>query len=109
MGWNFKWVSSFGNDFNRDYHVSFTTEELEKSEAYYNYKKSTFPATEGPGISAFYKDKGGNIYHTYSSYARGLDILIGTYNLLDLVAKGRDEGELSYTMEWIRHHDKYAD
>ncbi len=109
MGWNFKWVSSFGNDFNRDYHVSFTSEEVEKGETYYNYEVCKFPSTEGPGISVFSKDKNGNIYHTYSSYARGLDMFIGTYNLLDLVPKGRDEAELSYTMEWIRHHDKYAD
>jgi predicted dithiol-disulfide oxidoreductase (DUF899 family) len=109
MGWNFKWVSSFDNDFNRDYHVTFTTQELENKTANYNYDFTAFPVTEAPGISVFFKDEGGNIFHTYSSYARGLDILIGTYNLLDIVPKGRNEDGLSYTMEWIRHHDRYDD
>ena len=109
MGWTFKWLSSFDNDFNRDYHVTFTTEELENKTANYNYDFTEFPVTEAPGISVFYKDTGGNIFHTYSSYARGLDIFIGAYNLLDVVPKGRDEDGLSYTMEWIRHHDRYGD
>jgi len=109
MGWGFKWVSSFASDFNVDYHVSFTPEEQEQGSMYYNYRTGPFPSSEGPGISAFYKNGEGEIFHTYSAYARGLDILIGAYNLLDLVAKGRDEEELSYGMEWVRHHDKYED
>lgn len=109
MGWTFKWMSSFGNDFNRDFHVTFTAEELESNTANYNYEFKPFPVTEAPGISVFFKDNDGNIFHTYSSYARGLDIFIGAYNLLDIVPKGRDEDGLSYTMEWIRHHDRYGD
>jgi len=109
MGWRFKWVSSYDNDFNLDYHVSFTADEKEKGEVYYNYGTSAYFESEGPGISAFLKDADGNIFHTYSSYARGLDMLIGAYNLLDLVPKGRDEADLPWPMAWIRHHDKYGD
>ncbi len=109
MGWRFKWVSSYGNDFNRDYHVSFTKEELEKGQMYYNYVMQKFPSEEGPGTSVFYKDPAGNIFHTYSSYGRGLDMMIGAYNWLDLAPKGRDEDGLAYTMAWVRHHDKYSD
>ena len=106
MGWRFRWVSSFGSDFNYDYHVSFTPEEM-ASEVEYNYGPTNFPATEGPGLSVFAKGAEGEVYHTYSSYARGLDILVGTYNFLDLVPKGRDEAGLKHTMAWVRHHDKY--
>jgi len=109
MGWNFKWVSSFANDFNRDFYVSFTPEEIEKGEVYYNYQKGNQPSEELPGASVFYKDENGTMYHTYSTYGRGLDMLIGTYHFLDLVPKGRDEDQLSWPMEWIRHHDKYED
>jgi len=109
MGWRFKWVSSYGNDFNFDYHVSFTKDDMAKGKVYYNYEKNEFPSDEGPGISVFYKDGRGEIFHTYSSYARGLDILVGAYNYLDLVPKGRDEAELPWTMAWVRHHDKYGD
>jgi predicted dithiol-disulfide oxidoreductase (DUF899 family) len=109
MGWRFKWVSSYGNDFNFDYHVSFTKDEMAKGQVYCNYDKNEFPSDEGPGISVFYKDGTGEIFHTYSSYARGLDILVGAYNYLDLVPKGRDEAELPWTMAWVRHHDKYGD
>jgi predicted dithiol-disulfide oxidoreductase (DUF899 family) len=107
MGWSFKWVSSFGTDFNRDYHVSFTPEELAKGEMYYNYRTCRFPREEGPGVSVFYKDEDGNILHTYSCYARGLDMLNGAYHYLDLVPKGRDEASLTYPQAWVRHHDKY--
>ena len=107
MGWRFNWVSSYGNDFNFDYHVSFTKDEMAKGKVYYNYDMNEFPSEEGPGISVFYKDGSGDIFHTYSSYARGLDILVGTYNYLDLVPKGRDEAKLPWTMAWVRHHDKY--
>lgn len=109
MGWRFKWVSSYQNDFNRDFHVSFTEEERAEGKAYYNYRLQTFPSEEAPGASVFYKDDAGGIYHTYSTYGRGLDMLMGTYNYLDLVAKGRDEAELPWTMAWVRHHDRYGD
>ena len=109
MGWNFNWVSSFSTDFNRDYQVSFTPEEMAKGEMYYNYTTSNFPVEEAPGISVFYKDKDGNVFHTYSCYSRGLDMLNGAYHYLDLIPKGRDEDHLSYSMEWLRHHDKYDD
>ncbi len=109
MGWSFKWVSSLGSDFNWDYHVSFTPEEQAEKRTYYNYGIHPFPSSEGPGISVFTKNDQGEIFHTYSSFARGLDILIGAYNLLDIVPKGRDEDNLPYGMEWVRHHDKYGD
>ena len=108
MGWDFKWVSSAGSDFNRDFHVSFTEEELAKGSVYYNYHETGFPELEGPGLSVFRKAAGGDVFHTYSSYGRGLDMLIATYHLLDLTPKGRDEGELPYSMSWIRHHDRYG-
>jgi len=90
MGWRFKWVSSFGTAFNEDYQVSFSEEALRAGDVYYNYAMTSFPSTEAPGLSVFCKD-GSEIYHTYSCYARGLDILITAYNCLDLVPKGRDE------------------
>ena len=107
MGWSFKWVSSDKSDFNRDYHVSFTKEEMAKGKVEYNYGLHEFPSEEAPGVSVFYKDASGDIFHTYSAYARGLDILLGAYNFLDLVPKGRDEDGLDFTMSWVRHHDKY--
>ena len=107
MGWRFKWLSSYGNDFNFDYHVSFTKEDEKKNEAYYNYGKGEFITDELPGLSVFCKDENGEVFHTYSTYARGLDILVGAYNFLDLVPKGRDEDHLDFTMEWVRRHDEY--
>ena len=107
MGWDFLWVSSFKNDFNQDYHVSFSEEEVERGDAYYNYKEKGFPSTEAPGASVFYKDKDGTIYHTYSVYERGLDMFITAYHYLDIVPKGRNESDLSYTMEWLKRHDEY--
>jgi predicted dithiol-disulfide oxidoreductase (DUF899 family) len=107
MGWRFKWVSSFGSDFNFDYHVSFTPEQKAKGAIDYNYEKTDFPSEEAPGASVFYKDAAGNMFHTYSSYGRGLDILIGAYNFLDLAPKGRDEDGLAWSMAWVRHHDRY--
>ncbi len=109
MGWSLKWVSSFETDFNRDYHVSFTEEELEKGDVYYNYDRRQPFSSEGPGISVFYQDKSGNVFHTYSCYARGLDMLNGAYHLLDLVPKGRDEAALPYPMAWVCRHDNYDD
>jgi predicted dithiol-disulfide oxidoreductase (DUF899 family) len=108
MGWRFHWVSSFNNDFNYDYHVSFTPEERSKGKVAYNYDMMEFPSEEGPGLSVFAKDASGDVFHTYSSYARGLDILVGTYNFLDMAPKGRDEAGLKHTMAWVRHHDKYS-
>ena len=107
MGWRFKWVSSFDNDFNRDFHVSFTPDEMTRGEVNYNYAMTEFPSEEAPGISAFYQDPSGVVFHTYSAYARGLDMLVGAYNYLDLAPKGRDEAALEWTMAWVRHHDRY--
>ncbi len=107
MGWRVKWVSSPATDFNRDFHVSFTPEERERGQAYYNYERRSFPVDEAPGVSVFCRDPAGAIYHTYSCYARGLDMLNGAYHLLDLVPKGRDEAGLPYSMEWLCHHDRY--
>jgi predicted dithiol-disulfide oxidoreductase (DUF899 family) len=107
MGWKFHWVSSFGTDFNYDYHVSFTPEEQAKGKVNYNYELTEFPSEEGPGLSVFCKDADGRIFHTYSSYARGLDIFVGAYNFLDHAPKGRDEDGLAHTMAWVRHHDRY--
>jgi predicted dithiol-disulfide oxidoreductase (DUF899 family) len=107
MGWRFKWVSSYGNDFNFDYHVSATEEEKAKGEMFYNYETGELISDELPGLSAFYKNKEGQVFHTYSTYARGLDILVGTYNFLDFAPKGRDENPDS-TMDWVRRHDEYA-
>jgi len=109
MGWTIKWVSSVNTDFNRDYHVSFTDEERAQGRAYYNYGLGSFSAPEAPGISVFCKDTAGVIFHTYSCYARGLDMLNGAYHLLDLVPKGRDEADLPASMAWLRHHDRYED
>ena len=108
MGWKFPWASSLESDFNRDFGVSFTPEELESGTGTYNFNRKPYPIVELPGISVFVKDGEGNIFHTYSSYARGLDILIGVYNLLDLVPKGRDEENFP-GMSWVRHHDRYDD
>jgi predicted dithiol-disulfide oxidoreductase (DUF899 family) len=109
MGWKFQWVSSFGSDFNFDYHVSFTPEARVGGNIEYNYAEGNFPSEEAPGASVFARDAAGEVFHTYSSYARGLDILVGTYNFLDLVPKGRDEDGLSFSMAWVRHHDRYTD
>ncbi len=109
MGWSFLWVSSLDNDFNFDYHVSFTPEEQESGESYYNYGTARFPSEEAPGFSVFYKDPDGRIFHTYSVYSRGLDPLNSAYQYLDLVPKGRDEQDLPYGMAWLRRHDQYED
>src|SRR5213594_1730309 len=106
MGWRFKWLSSHGNDFNFDYHVSFTKEDEKKNKIYYNYTEGEFMMDELHGLSVFYNDEDGAIFHTYSTYARGLDILVGTYNFLDLVPKGRNENPES-TMDWVHRHDQY--
>ena len=107
MGWSFKWVSSEQTDFNRDYHVSFTPQELESGTAFYNYSPGQKVSTEREGVSVFYKDPSGAVFHTYSCYARGIDMLNTAYHYLDLVPKGRDEAHLKAPQAWVRHHDKY--
>jgi predicted dithiol-disulfide oxidoreductase (DUF899 family) len=106
MGWSFPWVSSYGSDFNYDFHVSFTEEQLAAGKVDYNYG-----LVEGyeelPGLSVFYKSERGEVFHTYSCYARGLDMVNGAYQFLDLVPKGRDEDGFEFSMEWVRRHDQY--
>jgi predicted dithiol-disulfide oxidoreductase (DUF899 family) len=106
MGWRFPWVSSFGSDFNRDFHVSFTEDELAQGHVFYNFTEidAANAATELPGLSAFYKDETGAVFHTYSSYARGIEELLGTFMVLDRAPKGRNE---TNTMNWVRRHDEY--
>ena len=108
MGWKFPWVSSHASTFNRDFGVTFTPEDLAAGKVNYNYALRDIPMEELPGLSVFARDKTGAIYHTYSTYSRGLESLIGTYTLLDLVPKGRDEEGLKQNMAWVRHHDRYA-
>jgi predicted dithiol-disulfide oxidoreductase (DUF899 family) len=108
MGWKFDWVSSNASDFNFDFGVSFTQEELATGEVAYNYRKGYFPAEEAPGVSVFYKDDAGDVFHTYSTFGRGVEVMMGTYSLIDLTPKGRDERDVFYKMEWVRHHDRYA-
>ena len=107
MGWQFKWVSSNANDFNFDFGVSFTPEEKARDEVSYNYGTRPYGSDELPGISAFYQDDAGDVFHTYSTYGRGVEVMMGTYNLLDLAPKGRDERDVPNKMEWVRHHDRY--
>jgi len=107
MGWQFKWVSSHGGDFNYDFQVSFKPEEKARGEVTYNYGTQPFESEELPGISVFCKDDAGEVFHTYSTYRRGVEVMMGVYNLLDLTPKGRDEDGLRYGMEWVRHHDRY--
>lgn len=108
MGWRFPWVSSHGNDFNHDFHVSFTPAEIASGRLRYNFAEiPAFPFEEAPGCSVFARDASGAVFHTYSTFGRGLDSLIGTYHFLDLTPKGRDEAGLEYPMEWVRYHDRY--
>ncbi|MFG6463412.1 DUF899 domain-containing protein [Roseateles sp. DXS20W] len=109
MGWQFAWASSNGNDFNRDFHVSFAPEDRVDGEVFYNFHMTPFPQTEAPGISVFYKDDAGTVFHTYSTFGRGVEVMMGTYPLVDLTPQGRDEAGLEYTMAWVRHHDRYED
>lgn len=106
MDWKFKWVSSYGTDFNFDFNVSFKKDEMEKGRVTYNFDTEKPNSDEMPGLSAFIRDNGA-IYRTYSTYARGLDMLVGAYNFLDLAPKGRDEDKLPWTMAWVRRHDEY--
>jgi predicted dithiol-disulfide oxidoreductase (DUF899 family) len=105
MGWQFRWVSSHGNDFNYDFGVSFTPEEVATGKLYYNYGTIPFASEELPGISVFHKDDAGDVFHTYSTYGRGVEVMMGTYSMLDLTPKGRDERGAG--MGWVRHHDSY--
>ncbi len=109
MGWCFKWVSSCGSDFNHDYHVSFTKDDLAEGQVYYNYEMTEASIEELPGLSVFYKDATGDIFHTYSTYARGAEELLGTYMVLDLTPKGRNENGPNHNlMDWVRRHDEYG-
>ena len=108
MGWPFRWVSSNASDFNFDFNVSFTPEEIESGKAVYNYEEGPVPSEELSGVSVFVKDAVGDVFHTYSNYARGGDILLGTYNFLDLTPKGRNETGPGFNLtDWVRHHDRY--
>jgi len=107
MDWSFPWVSSHGSDFNFDYHVSFRPEQIAEGKAYYNYEVRPNTLSDEQGISVFYKNERGEVFHTYSCYSRGIDMLNGAYHYLDLVPKGRDEDGLEFSMEWVRRHDQY--
>jgi predicted dithiol-disulfide oxidoreductase (DUF899 family) len=107
MGWKTPWVSSNANRFNFDYHVSFTEQEIERGDMFYNFHVEKFPSSEAPGASVFFKDTDGTIYHTYSTYGRGLESLMVNYDLMDITPKGRDEDALPHPMAWVRHHDLY--
>ena len=108
MGWDFKWVSSYDSDFNFDFDVSFTPEELDKKEAFYNYNLQDTNSPEREGVSVFYKDPASQVFHTYSAYARGIDMLNVAYHYLDLVPKGRDEEDHEFRQFWVRRHDEYS-
>lgn len=107
MGWSFQWVSSEGTDFNRDFEVTMDADEIANGDARYNFVEFSGGPGEMPGVSAFCKDTDGTIYHTYSTFGRGLETVLGTYNYLDLIAKGRDEDDLPYGMAWLRLKDSY--
>jgi predicted dithiol-disulfide oxidoreductase (DUF899 family) len=107
MGWKFKWLSSYGTSFNYDFGVSFTPQEVAKGTLTYNYGTWPFAFEEWPGISVFWKDEAGDVFHTYSTYGRGVEVMMGAYRLIDLTPKGRDEPEVFNKMEWVRHHDRY--
>lgn len=107
MGWTFPWVSCHESDFNFDYHVSFTADEIAKGAAQYNYASWPADVTDEVGISVFARNESGEVFHTYSCYARGTEMLNGAYHYLDLVPKGRDEDGFDFTMAWVRRHDQY--
>jgi predicted dithiol-disulfide oxidoreductase (DUF899 family) len=108
MGWSFPWVSSFGGDFNYDYQVSFTPEQIASGEITYNYARRRPSTAEMTGVSVFFRDEGGAVFHTYSCYSRGVDMLNAAYHHLDLVPKGRDEEDLPNPQAWVRLHDRYG-
>lgn len=107
MGWCFTWVSSHGSDFNRDFGVSFAPEDVAARTMHYNFAQQSFANEEMPGISVFVKDDAGDVFHTYSTYGRGVEVMMGAYRLLDLTPAGRNEEGLDHTMAWVRHHDRY--
>lgn len=107
FGWHFPWVSSL-DDFNYDYHVSFRQETLDRDEAYYNYDTIKVGGTDYPGVSAFFKDDTGEVYHTYSAYSRGIDGFNAAYQYLDAAPLGRNEGGLTYPMQWVKHRIAYG-
>jgi predicted dithiol-disulfide oxidoreductase (DUF899 family) len=107
MGWRFKWVSSGNTDFNYDLHASFRAQDLERGTAVYNYEPLNVDMVDREGVSVFYRDESGQVFHTYSTYARGIDMVNGTYQFLDLVPKGRDERDYEFKQEWVRYHDRY--
>jgi len=110
MGWRIPWVSSFGSDFNYDYQVSFTKEEIAKGKAYHNYKMQEVEIEEMSGLSVFYKNAAGDVFHTYSTYGRGAEELVSAYVCLDLTPKGRNETGPGFNLgDWVRHHDRYDD
>ena len=110
MGWDFAWASAHDSDFNSDFAVSFPPQSRVDGEVFYNYAMTAFPQEEAPGISFFFKHDAGAVFHTYSAFGRGVEAMMGTtYALLDMAPKGRDEDGLAYTMEWVRHHDRYED
>jgi predicted dithiol-disulfide oxidoreductase (DUF899 family) len=108
MGWTFDWYSSAASDFNHDYAVSFTSDEIKSGAKIYNFGTSGFGVEEAPGISVFYRDEEGTIFHTYSCFARGLDMMNAAYHYLDLTPLGRHEQGLPYPMDWLRLRDQYA-
>jgi predicted dithiol-disulfide oxidoreductase (DUF899 family) len=108
MGWDIPWVSSHGSDFNADFRVSYPPEAVARGRVDYNFADREVPIEELPGLSVFARDAAGQVYHTYSTYGRGVEVVMTTYRLLDLVPKGRDEASLEHGMAWVRHHDRYA-
>lgn len=107
MDWRFNWVSSNANSFNHDFRVSFTPEEVASGKIDYNFGGAPHRGEELPGVSVFVKDEDGTVFHTYSTYGRGVEVMMGTYRMLDLTPEGRAEGGLSHTMQWVRHRDRY--
>ena len=109
MGWHFKWVSSFGSDFNYDFHVSFTEEDKKRGKAFYNFTDMDYMGDEMPGTSVFFKNEAGEIFHTYSAFARGSELMGGVYGILDVTPKGRNEPPGGNLTAWVRRHDEYAE
>lgn len=109
MGWQFKWLSGLGTDFNRDFHVSFTPEEIDSGSVEYNFEHRKPMGSESAGLSAFVRTDDNRIAHSYSCYARGLDIFNAAYQILDLTALGRNEGDLEFTQAWVKRHDQYGE
>ena len=107
MGWRFPWASSHASDFNHDFGVSFTPEEQATGAIHYNYGWCDFAAEEMPGISVFWRDDADQVFHTYSTYGRGVEVMMGAYRMMDLTTLGRNERDVPHKMEWVRHHDRY--